>query len=738
MVLIVIAVSGITQVHPVFAASSYRPHVPILIDGNTNFIASNGVTSGSGTSRDPFVIEGWSIAAEPGQPAVEIEHTTAFFTVRNVEALSGSTGVDLINADHGSILNSTLNLEEAVFIEGSRDITVSRNIVMNGEILVLDLGTLSTNLLIANNTLVDSTISVNSCPSCSQPTMMRISGNNIRNGGIDVSTLGATIEDNIVASRGTGILVGGSEFTITNNTLWTASYDIALDAIFSKLSGNIMTGLGISVGASSGGLSSQNDSPLSYDTDSIDRSNLVNGSPVFYYSRCASLNLANMVVGELFIASCSNVHVFNVTTVGNAGNGIFMAYVRHAELVHDHANGNCYGLMVTESSDVNVSESGFSGNSCYGNAVMITASANVTLANNIISENHSGLFEYNSTNTMISRNLFASNNFTGIRVLGGTNLVISQNRIQGNGGGIEVANVVDALIWGNWVSESQAAGISVLGANGLNITANTLIYNGAGISFRFFDPDTGPSYVYSTIVYHNNFVYNIADQADHVPGIVLTWDNGYPSGGNYWSDYTGSDNCSGVNQNVCGQPDGIGDTPYRGIVQLSLPYHYSSQSPLSDNYPLIKPYGDITQNTKAPYWPSGSTLTLTRVNSTSVLLQWSRASDVTWVVKYEISMNGKAIATLPGDVLSYAVSGLSPGSSYVFEIEAANPAGRTSTDGPTSAITIPATNPSGISPLTSAWWMQNPAWMFVAAAAAAVAATVIALARKRIAASRAR
>ncbi|MCK4758389.1 MAG: hypothetical protein KAS67_08055, partial [Thermoplasmata archaeon] len=54
----------------------------------------------------------------------------------------------------------------------------------------------------------------------------------------------------------------------------------------------------------------------------------------------------------------------------------------------------------------------------------------------------------------------------------------------------------------------------------------------------------------------------------------------YPSGGNYWSDYTGEDDFLGYDQDLLGS-DGIGDTPY--LINTS-----QSIGP-EDNYPLMEP-----------------------------------------------------------------------------------------------------------------------------------------------------
>jgi len=87
-------------------------------------------------------------------------------------------------------------------------------------------------------------------------------------------------------------------------------------------------------------------------------------------------------------------------------------------------------------------------------------------------------------------------------------------------------------------------------------------------------------YIYSSSnynkLYHNNFIDNNPNAYD---GCSNTWDDGYPSGGNYWSDYTGNDIYSGPAQNISGS-DGIGDTPY-------------VSGKINDRYPLMNHWDKI-------------------------------------------------------------------------------------------------------------------------------------------------
>jgi len=79
---------------------------------------------------------------------------------------------------------------------------------------------------------------------------------------------------------------------------------------------------------------------------------------------------------------------------------------------------------------------------------------------------------------------------------------------------------------------------------------------------------------FSNKIFHNNFINNEKHALIEGSSINI-WDNGYPSGGNYWSDYKGVDQKCGELQDQDGS-DGIGDIPYK-IDERNW-----------DRYPLMK------------------------------------------------------------------------------------------------------------------------------------------------------
>jgi len=181
----------------------------------------------------------------------------------------------------------------------------------------------------------------------------------------------------------------------------------------------------------------------------------------------------------------------------------------------------------------------------------------------------------------------------GFTLQGTGNVVMASNQISGGAGfttqlfqyGIDMTvpqdvSVEDNLITNTGPTQGQngPAGVKVEGCGvdpvtGQPSSCNTVIVgntisvgNATGVALF---PSSGVE------VFHNNFMNNMIQAFDQSG--LNTWDNGYPSGGNFWSDYTAVDNCSGPQQNICPSPDGIGDTPYV--------FNYNQ-----DNYPLTKPY----------------------------------------------------------------------------------------------------------------------------------------------------
>ncbi|MEM4161086.1 MAG: right-handed parallel beta-helix repeat-containing protein, partial [Thermoplasmata archaeon] len=93
------------------------PHAPIHINGNSEFTSTNGVTGGSGTENDPYIIEGWDIDGNGGSYCIWIENTTAYFVIKNCHVWNATdarsepygTGIALRNVTNGIIETNECN-----------------------------------------------------------------------------------------------------------------------------------------------------------------------------------------------------------------------------------------------------------------------------------------------------------------------------------------------------------------------------------------------------------------------------------------------------------------------------------------------------------------------------------------------------------------------------------------------------------------------------------------------------
>jgi len=159
------------------------------------------------------------------------------------------------------------------------------------------------------------------------------------------------------------------------------------------------------------------------------------------------------------------------------------------------------------------------------------------------------------------------NNSDGIRLGSSNSTIIIGNNIASNLRGITVGNT-------NQGSSPEQGGCSDTSILENNITNNM---------------DYGLELVYSTNtrIFHNNFENNSLQAYAH-NSQNSSWDDGYASAGNYWSDYAGVDVHSGPYQNMTGF-DWIGDTPY--VIDSSN----------RDNYPLMRPFSPETDEVKAAY-----------------------------------------------------------------------------------------------------------------------------------------
>jgi parallel beta-helix repeat protein len=142
------------------SVATLSPHSPIYIDSNASFTAANGVTSGSGTENDPYIIENWSINASSAN-GIEIKSTNVYFVIRNCLVENGGVayhGIYLDNVVNGEVKNATIeNNRNGIYLIRSENNDVMKCEISNqlGEGVRLDLSN--------NNIISGCNISNSSC-----------------------------------------------------------------------------------------------------------------------------------------------------------------------------------------------------------------------------------------------------------------------------------------------------------------------------------------------------------------------------------------------------------------------------------------------------------------------------------------------------------------------------------------------------------------------------------------------
>ena len=414
-------------------------------------------------------------------------------------------------------------------------------------------------------------------------------------------TQNSKIERVTAAHNENGIYVAysGDNALAGNITSSNDSSGLRLDSSSANaLNNNISSGnvYGISLGQSSGNTlmgnimaNNQHNFGISGNSDShfanfVDSSNKVDSKPVYYLQ-----NIENSVfdsstnAGTFYCISCNNVTVRDLTLTKN-GAGVFFWKTQNSKIENVTSLSNEMGIDFRQST-------------------------NNTLINATVSGNSTGIYLENQSNgNVLEANTVNSNSLYNIQLYGSNNNQILENTVTAsvNGSfGIDLFYSSDNIIMGNVISCSNNFGIWLEGSLRNRVERNHIF--GAfryGIYIRplwgsvakynhlienTISRDTPSSSSYGVIifrdgsnsVYHNNFINT--SSTVYGDSIGNTFDNGYPSGGNYWSEFSGKDLKNGANQDLLGS-DGIGDMPY------AFPGG-------QDNYPFMKQDGwKIPQN----------------------------------------------------------------------------------------------------------------------------------------------
>ena len=268
-----------------------------------------------------------------------------------------------------------------------------------------------------------------------------------------------------------------------------------------------------------------------------------------------------------------NVSDFN-TIIGNNltsnGNGIILSFSNGSNMLSNGISDNGVGISVSDfSTNNNIDANTLTGNPL---GIFLNDSNNNYVYANSVSSTYDGIWLDGSSNNTLTLNSASAYYGNGIILLDSSNYntilgndmtncdeglslrssssfgSIVGNTIEGNFQGLENIDSSNDTIANNIISDSGWFNFRLSGCTGNLVYENSITGNSISIWLASSSNNS----------FYHNFIGNM--DVTLVPPNSNTWDDGYPSGGNYWAGINATDRFSGPYQNVTGS-DGIYDSP---------------------------------------------------------------------------------------------------------------------------------------------------------------------------------
>ncbi|UCF08781.1 MAG: right-handed parallel beta-helix repeat-containing protein [Thermoplasmata archaeon] len=271
--------------------------------------------------------------------------------------------------------------------------------------------------------------------------------------------------------------------------------------------------------------------------------------------------------------SSNNVITDNYAYLAN-WSGIYIVFSSNNNLVANNTcNSTNHGIHC-----------GTINNDIYGNTITGTDQGievfefDNNIRDNNVSYNNLGIyFTTSSHNNFVTNNNISNNNY-GVCLSSASNNIIADNEIMYNSmdGIYSTDSSFENIIINNSIISNTLYGIKLEGAG-------------------------------NTRIYHNRFINNNGVGVQASDNSKNFWNDSYPSGGNFWSEWTVPDNLGGPNQDIPGS-DGFVDMPYnldggtgaRDYYPLAIP---QETLPPTD---LITRYDGINDSVELEWTPSPS------------------------------------------------------------------------------------------------------------------------------------